>query len=114
MTMKLVDTNPKKIPKYLVNKAITGVLILLLNKIGHNLFRNRILTDGQTLFPGLYISYSTDILDAVAWMGVLVPLIVWLFYGLFRIKKPINLVITFVILLTGWFVYLQNPMYLDS
>ncbi|MHA1111634.1 MAG: hypothetical protein ACTSRE_11070 [Promethearchaeota archaeon] len=102
-TMKLVDTNPKKIPKYLVIKAITGVLIVLLNKFGHTLFRGKYFKDGQILFPGLSVSYSTDILDAVAWLGVLVPLIVWLFYGLFRIKNPINLVITFVILLTGWF-----------
>ncbi len=101
--LRLVDTNPKKIPKYMLNKVIQGVLILLLSRFGHTLFRGRIFSDGSTLFPGVWVSYSTDILDAVAWMGVLVPIIVWLFYGLFRIKKPINLLITFVILLTGWF-----------
>ncbi len=102
-TLKILDTNPKKLPKYIFHKAITGVLIVLLNKFGHTLFRGKYFTDGGTLFPGLYVSYSTDILDAVAWMGVLIPLIIWIFYGLFRIKKPLNLVITFVILLTGWF-----------
>lgn len=103
-TMKLVDTNPKKIPKYVFFKVITGILIILLNKIGHQFFRGRILTDGSTLFPGLSLSYSADILDAVAWMGVLIPLIVWLFYGVFKIKKSLNLVITFTLLLTVWFV----------
>jgi hypothetical protein len=101
--IKLIDTAPKKIPKYFVNKVITGVLIVLLNKIGQKLFHGNYFTDGSTLFPRLTVSYSTDILDAVAWMGVLVPFIIWIFYGLFRIKKPFNLVITFVILLTLWF-----------
>ena len=103
-TMKLVDKgNPKKILKYLLVKVTTGTLIVILNKFGHTLFRNRYFSDGHTLFPRLSFGYSADILDAVAWMGVLVPLIILLFYGLLRIKNPVSLLITFVILLTAWF-----------
>jgi len=102
-TFQLLDSNPKKLPRYLLNKLITGILILLLNKIGHGLFNIDFFMGGQTLFPTLSVSYSADILDAVAWMGVLIPLIVWTVYRVFRIKKPINLLITFGILLTIWF-----------
>jgi hypothetical protein len=110
-TMNLVDTNPKRIPRYLVNKVITGILIVLLNKIGRTFFRGRYFTDGSTLFPGLGVSYSADILDEVAWMGVLVPLTVLLFYGALKIKNPRKLVITFVILITGWFAL--TPTFLN-
>ena len=63
--LRLIDTNPKKIPKYLFHKALTGFLIVLLNKIGHTLFRGKYFTGDGIIFPGLYASYSTDILDVI-------------------------------------------------
>ncbi|MBN2156710.1 MAG: hypothetical protein JW776_11775 [Candidatus Lokiarchaeota archaeon] len=102
-TMHLIDTDPKKFPKYLLNKFLTGALILLLNKIGHALFRIRFFTDGETIFPRLSVSYSADILDAVAWMGVIIPLLIWIVYKLIRVKKPMQLLIVFGVLLTMLF-----------
>ena len=100
--MRLINTNPKKIPKYLIHKVITGILIVLLNKIGRTFFRGIYFSDGIIIFPRLGVSYATDILDSVAWMGVLVPLIVWLIYGAFKVKDSRKLVIIFMLLLTGW------------
>lgn len=102
-TLRLVDTNPKRIPKYIWHKFLTGCLIILLNKIGGLLFNIPIFSDHQTLFPALHVNYSADILDAIAWMGVLIPTLIWVLYGLFRIKRTNHLIFTLLIILTLWF-----------
>ncbi len=101
-TMRIIDTNPKRLAKYIWHKLIMGVLLLILNQIGNNLFRLQF--DGSIIFPALRVSYNANILDAIAWMGVLVPIIMWLIYRVFRIKKTNQLVFVFIIILTFWFV----------
>jgi len=101
-TMRLVDVNPRQIPKYIFHKLIMGCLLLLLNKIGYLLFQIPFFTDGRTIFPELGASYDAGILDAIAWMGVLIPIMMSVLYGLFRIKRTNHLVFTLLILLTFW------------
>ncbi len=102
-TMRLIDTNPKRIPKYIFHKLLTGILIILLNKIGYSLYKIPYFVDNRTFFPTLSVDYAANILDAIAWFGVLVPIIVWLLYGLFRIKRTNHLIITLLVFLTLWF-----------
>jgi hypothetical protein len=102
-TLRLVDTNPKGLPKYIWHKLLTGCLLLLLNKIGGLLFRIPLFEDGTTLFPALTVNYNAQILDAIAWMGVLIPTLVWILYGLFRIKRTNHLIFTLLVILTLWF-----------
>ncbi|MBN2157081.1 MAG: hypothetical protein JW776_13640 [Candidatus Lokiarchaeota archaeon] len=102
-TLRLIDTNPKRIPKYIFHKFIMGCLLLILNKIGYTIFNIPFFSDGSTLFPTLRANYDANILDAIAWMGVLVPLSIWFLYGLFRIKKGDHLIFTLLVILTLWF-----------
>jgi len=108
-TLRILDKNPKKLLKYIWRKFIMGCVLLLLNKIGGSLFRISLFQDGSTLFPALRVNYDAQILDAIAWMGVMVPTLIWILYGLFRIKQTNHLVITLLVLLTFWFA-LTNPM----
>jgi hypothetical protein len=110
-TLRILDTNPKKLPKYIWRKFLMGCVILLLNKIGGTLFRIPLFQDGSTLFPALGVSYNAQILDAIAWMGVMVPTLIWLLYGLFRIKQTNHLVITLLVLLTFWFALTPTMLY---
>ena len=76
---------------------------LLLNKIGGALFRIPLFQDNSTLFPSLRANYNAQILDQIAWMGVIIPTLIWLLYGLFKIKQTNHLVITLLVILTIWF-----------
>jgi hypothetical protein len=109
-TMKLVDTNPKSIPKYIFHKLIMGVLLILLNKIGYSLFRIPVFQDNSTIFPALRLSYNANILDAIAWMGVLIPILIWLLYGGFKIKQTNHLIPTLLIILTIWFAFTPSML----
>jgi hypothetical protein len=62
----------------------------------------RFFEKGYFEIPRIGIWQHAEVLDLIAWSGFIVPSVIWLFYGGFKIKNPYFLMICFAVIIILW------------
>ncbi len=96
----LWETDRRKIPSFLLTRLLIGVFILVSWRISSlliNILTQRPLVEYfQSISWDQFIIYNSQTLDSIAWVGVIVPVMLYLILLIFNSKRPLLLIALFL------------------
>ena len=100
----LSKKKPDSLGVYVYGRVIIGLILIILNNIANTLFGAHFFRNGKFFLPEFQIRYDSNIIDSIAWSGIIISFFLFLFL---RFRKNINFIeisIIFLTLVVLWFV----------
>ena len=106
--LNLSKTHPERLGKYVLGRVITGLILIVLNQLASTLFEARFFKEGKFFLPEFYIRYGSNIIDAIAFTGVITSFCLYIYLiirkKINKKKQNLEILILFLVLIIIWFV----------
>ncbi|MHA1619368.1 MAG: hypothetical protein ACTSVZ_08805 [Promethearchaeota archaeon] len=101
--MELAKFHPEKLRKYVWKRILNGILLVILFQTTSYIIRLPIFHGEGFSFPPISINWATHAIDAIAWSGAIVPIILYFFLRKTPQQSPKMLRRVFLIFTIIWF-----------